>query len=717
MSERDDFVQVIDEPAGGLWEPMVGSVTEALRSNWVPRPMPTEAAAETVVREACNVLSQCTPPNIDAPPRTGLICGYVQSGKTASMTAVSALAKDNGFRLIILLAGMTTILVSQNRDRLVSDLRSASREYTWVTLENPRLSRDGGQLESLVQAWSSDQYEEGDRRTLFISVMKNHRHLRGLADFLSSVDLSDASAIVFDDEADQASLNTRPRGAQASTTYRMIDAVRQALPRHSYLQYTATPQAPLLITRIDSLSADFAELLSPGDNYVGGRVLFEPRSPYVELIPPSEVYKDGELPTPPPRSLKRALQQYFVGVAAAHCTNLEGNRSMLIHPSMATATHQHYLNWVIGLKGEWHRVLERRSNQRAVTELLSQFKLAHDHLATTSDDLPPFDEIQNKLLVAMGPTTVTLVNSKDASEVPWDNGYAHILVGGEKLGRGYTIKGLTVTYMPRSPGGWTADTIQQRARFFGYRAKELGYCRIHLHPRVRDVYEAYVDHEEDMRQRLREHQGRPLQEWRRLFYLDRRLAPTRRNVLTSPFDRPRLSKGWFSPDAPQLSPGFGADNLSLIRLFDGIGFEPHPQYAQHEWAVVPLDDVFEQVLAPYSYLDAKDALKLCFVNCNLKTLLERDSHARCLVYRMDRLRTRNRELTNGRIPQFFQGRSSAGANNYPGDRDFCDSDLPTIQVHMLRAYDEAHEYVNVPAVAVHLPTTRDMLAHDEQSTT
>ena len=39
---------------------------------------------------------------------------------------------------------------------------------------------------------------------------------------------------------------------------------------------------------------------------------------------------------------------------------------------------------------------------------------------------------------------------------------SHILVGGENLGRGFTVNGLTTTYMPRGRGSGVADTIQQR---------------------------------------------------------------------------------------------------------------------------------------------------------------------------------------------------------------------------------------------------------------
>lgn len=715
MTDGEDLVEVVhDDPDGAIWEPAIGPVALKLRDYFVSSNRDwTVDGADRVVSEACTVLSQCSPPNGHAPRRCGLVCGYVQSGKTASMTAVSALAKDNGYRVIILIAGTTTILVNQNRDRMETHLREAAPEWTWLMLTNPRAPNDQPAVEALLEEWRSEVYDESDRRTLFVSVMKHHTHLQNLADLLGRVDLSDVPAIIFDDEADQASLNTRPSDPTASSTYRTIDAIRQVLPRHTYLQYTATPQAPLLITRIDSLSADFAELLSEGTGYVGGRDFFSGQSPYVEPIPPSEVFQDGQLPTVPPASLMRAMQTFLVGVAAGRLGTVGGHRSMLVHPSKATATHRRYYDWTNSLKSHWHRVLlEGFDADKA--DLLEDFKRAYDDLARTCPGIPPFDRVRAKLPVAINQTAVTLVNSVDGSEVPWDNGYSHILVGGEKLSRGYTIKGLTVTYMPRSPGGWTADTIQQRARFFGYHSKYLGYCRIYLHRGVRSAYVAYVSHEEDMRARLAEQRGRPLQEWRRLFYLDRRLAPTRRNVLSSPYLRPQFADGWFAPRAPQVSPFEGHQNLELERQLERLEFLPHDRYPQHQWAIANLQDIFEQFLVPLSYLDDDDALGLCVVNCNVGTLLDRKPDARCLVYLMDRGRLRLRRLSGGRIPQLFQGRSSAGSQSYPGDRAFMEEDITTVQVHMLRVESGSAALDDVPAVAVRLTEQEDIVVHDEQ---
>src|SRR5450756_1009926 len=78
-----------------------------------------------------------------------------------------------------------------------------------------------------------------------------------------------------------------PTGAteQESTTYTRLRELRDALPCHTFLQYTATPQAPLLINIADILSPDFVHVLEPGEGYAGGAAFFAPGSPYIKVIP------------------------------------------------------------------------------------------------------------------------------------------------------------------------------------------------------------------------------------------------------------------------------------------------------------------------------------------------------------------------------------------------------------------------------------------------
>ena len=89
--------------------------------------------------------------------------------------------------------------------------------------------------------------------------------------------------------------------------------------------------------------------------------------------------------------------------------------------------------------------------------------------------VPSWDETLARLPREIRRVVITEVNARrgETPKVNWREHYAHILVGGQTLDRGFTVEGLTVTYMPRSLGSRNIDTIQQRARFFGYKESYL----------------------------------------------------------------------------------------------------------------------------------------------------------------------------------------------------------------------------------------------------
>lgn len=93
--------------------------------------------------------------------------------------------------------------------------------------------------------------------------------------------------------------------------------------------------------------------------------------------------------------------------------------------------------------------------------------------------LPSFDSLEDDIIQAMNVCGRHKVNGdsvpKGADEIYDYN----IYVGGTMLGRGLTLKGLAITYIIRTAKGVsTVDTVQQRARWFGYKMKYLDLCRI-----------------------------------------------------------------------------------------------------------------------------------------------------------------------------------------------------------------------------------------------
>ncbi|MEZ5826276.1 MAG: hypothetical protein R3C97_16580 [Geminicoccaceae bacterium] len=144
--------------------------------------------------------------------------------------------------------------------------------------------------------------------------------------------------LIIDDEGDQAGINTRAKQNEESTTYSRILELRKLFPHHSYLAYTATPQAPLLISRIDTLSPDFGCVLTPGSKYGWSGIFRRGGKQLIEPIPAGDVPDKNEPPTEPPRSLLAALRHYFVGVAIGLLEEEDQkgrNRSMMIHSGRA----------------------------------------------------------------------------------------------------------------------------------------------------------------------------------------------------------------------------------------------------------------------------------------------------------------------------------------------------------------------------------------------
>jgi hypothetical protein len=332
---------------------------------------------------------------------TGLVIGYVQSGKTLSFTAVMALARDNGFQLIIVIAGSSAQLSDQSHKRIRDDLRAhTDGRRVWAIYPNPKPA-DASGIEGLLDQWRDPHVPLEQRQTVVVTVMKQHTHLRNLAKMLKSLDLSGISALIIDDEADQASLNTQAQQAvrlrqdKQSTTYRRLMEMRRLLPCHTYLQYTATPQAPLLISIIDSLSARWVEVLQPGDGYTGGVTFFGPprdRRPnqpppvrpaqhtsIVRIIPAADIPTANNPLIAAPDSLQFALRLFMVGVAAAYTRNeaTGGNRSMLVHPSVRTADHQTYINWINDLFHSWQATFRRGMDDPAAQALAATFRPAY----------------------------------------------------------------------------------------------------------------------------------------------------------------------------------------------------------------------------------------------------------------------------------------------------------------------------------------------------
>ena len=718
------IVEPVEEPLapGRNWRPVVGPETLDFLRTVVPEP-----SRDDTRDAAVTILAKGVPPVGGPAQETGLVVGYVQSGKTMSFETVAALARDNAFNIVIVVAGTSTPLFEQSTDRLRRDLRldDTERARRWIRFQNP------GDADTVVQAirdvlddWRDPGTPEPYKKTVLITVLKNHRRLGNLADLIGALDVRDVPVLIIDDEADQASLNNEVGQGQESTTYSRLMDLRDALPHHTYLQYTATPQAPLLVSIIDSLSPNYVHVLDPGAEYVGGQTFFGNDPSYVRVIPAQEVPTNTNPLIEPPQSLLEALRVFMIGVTAGiRAGGNTGNRSMMVHPSHRTAQHREFYNWVRDIFEEWKRILALPDTDPDQQELIEDFRQAHaDVAATVGAEMPTFEELLPSMRFAFRNTRVLEVNARRGRTPPvdWRSAYGWILVGGQAMDRGFTVEGLTITYMPRGIGVGNADTVQQRARFFGYKRRYLGYCRIYLEQGTLNSFRSYVEHEEDIRGQLRvfQDQGRSLNEWKRAFVLDNALGPCRAEVLEFDYMRGRFSDTWVAPRVVLGTEAVVRSNRETVdRFVQGRAFVPtdgHPDRTaiqRHDVAEdVSLREVLEQLLIPIRITGTTDSQRNTGMLLQLRRALEENQNERCVIYRMSPTERRRRGVdANGEITNLFQGEAPVTpierrGEVYPGDRAIREDDAVTVQIHRLDlTQDNAVMSRDVPVIAIWIP--------------
>lgn len=731
------IVEPLTTAAGKRWTPVAGPETLDFLENVVP-----EASRENVRDSAMSILSKGVPPTVQDGQETGLVVGYVQSGKTMSFEAVAALARDNAFQIVIVIAGIANPLLEQSTIRLKRDLRldETDRARRWIQFQNPTPEDATVQaIRDALDDWRDLGTPEEYKRTILITALKHHRRLQNLTDLMQAVGMVDVPTLIIDDEADQASLNTEVAQGEGeeSATYRCLTALRQALPSHTYLQYTATPQAPLLISIIDYLSPNFVQVLEPGDAYVGGRDFFADNLTYVRVIPPQDVPTNSNPLSEPPESLLNALRVFVVGVTAGIRQGRNtGNRSMLVHPSHRTAQHQEYYNWVRDIFENWKQILNLPDNDPDKEDLLEDFHQAYGDLAqTVGDALPDFDDLVGSFRFAFRSTRILEVNARAGQTPPvdWRSAYGWILVGGQAMDRGFTLEGLTVTYMPRGIGVGNADTVQQRARFFGYKRAYLGYCRVYLEQGTLRAFQTYVEHEEDIRTQLMEFQenSQPLNEWKRAFLLDSALRPCRHHVLEFDYMRGRFSDSWVSPSVVLASNTILDVNRQAVTDFiadlifeEDEGHPDRTKVQRHKFCYgVPLREAIEQFLVKIRITGNRDSQRNTGLLLQLSKALEDDADETCTIYVMSPTTRRWRSIDeNGQISNLFQGEApvkppSRRGEVYRGDRAIRDDNNVTIQIHFIDLKREDRVVAeNVPVLAIWVPArlTRTWIVQDEQ---
>lgn len=296
-------------------------------------------------------------------PVKGLVIGHVQSGKTANMEALMAMAADHGWNMFIVLSGTIENLRLQTLKRMQNDLRHEGN-LIWRGVEHPsKQSQYGERAQDL-------HFEPTSQSRYFTVCLKNVGRLRKLIDWIhadkASHDLM--KILVIDDEADQASIsNTAVEYKQAKKERKGINKLIVHLVEDThykdektnghvqamnYVMYTATPYANFLNESAEEslYPKNFIWTLKPSDEYIGPNQIFGFNDPeksdgidIKRIITDDDLDRiaklyDGEV-TDLPESLKDAICWFACAVATMRSWGYKKPVSMLVHTSQKQVNH------------------------------------------------------------------------------------------------------------------------------------------------------------------------------------------------------------------------------------------------------------------------------------------------------------------------------------------------------------------------------------------
>ena len=360
--------------------------------------------------------------------------------------------------------------------------------------------------------------------------------------------------LVIDDEADNASVNSGTE-VDVKTINRLIRTLLNLFNRNTFIGYTATPYANLYIPSSwseeletlvkdvkfkvgeDLFPRDFIVNIPPPSNYIGAVQVFgyendntgeehegldiiryaDDQEPHF----PKKIIKDnaGELPDDVPDSLKEAVKAFILTNAIRRIRGQENKHSsMLVHVALRVK----WIDIVAWLVNELLRTYKNqiKSKQGSILSDLEEL-YNNDFMPTTAEvkanmlyhdpkiKIHTWEEIKEQLIAAVSKIEVRAVhgvkntstldyhNVQELNYDDYDNGLCVIAVGGNKLARGITLEGLSVSYYLRTTRMY--DSLMQMGRWFGYRPGYVDLCRLYTTSELVNWYRHVTMATEEMR--------------------------------------------------------------------------------------------------------------------------------------------------------------------------------------------------------------------------
>lgn len=482
----------------------------------------SDNVVQSIDEASTQILSNCGDPSRTQFDVRGLVIGHVQSGKTANFTGVIAKAADRNYRLVIVLSGITNSLRQQTQERIEADLVQYSPDnwQTWTTVEN-----DVGVLPISVGAMLNSP----GQRNLVVA-KKNAYCLECLLEMLRKAGrstLAGVPVLIIDDECDQAGVNSSRKEDEPTKINGQLRELLALLPRKTYIGYTATPYANVLIHPgypEDLYPRDFIISLPTPKGYFGSERLFgrdlidaESEDGMIEglnvirnvddeeldqLIPDRSTREEFNLEVT--ESLREAILYYWAATAAREFRNDHGHSCMLIHTTPYVAPQLNARKVVEKFCTDIQNELDGKNRQNRLDDFERIWQREMDavdslalgrHPVDFNNLLPFLDQVVRR-------TSVAVENSESDERLDLSGeGKRIIVIGGNVLARGLTIDGLLVSFFVRRSGQY--DSLMQMGRWFGYRGGYEDLPRVWMGEQLQSFFRDISTTDAEIRQQIK----------------------------------------------------------------------------------------------------------------------------------------------------------------------------------------------------------------------
>lgn len=504
------------------------------------------SSVESLDKETDRILNLlASPKNSDDFDIRGLVLGYVQSGKTSNYTALIAKAADSGYKLVIVLTGMDNGLRLQTQKRLKKELVGVSddtgvelppagkqwREYTTDDI-NGDFSPGYNTASAILQ----------NPQPILMVIKKNHRILQNLISWLESTatdsDLKNTPMLIIDDEGDLASVDTKgmsqPQEEIDEDEYvppsRINGLIRELLnkfERKAYVAYTATPFANILIPSEkydpryskDLYPKDFIVSLPKPKGYFGAEELFgrfdsisEELIDGLDVIRPVINVEDDlfwlEKNLMPPNMERAILSFILSGAGLAYRKkdiSCKFPATMLIHISLKTNEHLRLKKIVEEKFSELINLWNYYRNEGISSKMEKIWN--EDFMILTKQKYPEkviqFEELVPFIQSFFQSIQIRTLNclTNEFLDYEREPSLKAIAIGGNKLSRGLTLEGLSVSYFSRRSQQY--DTLMQMGRWFGFRDGYDDLTRIYTTPELENWFFDLSQVEFEIREKIK----------------------------------------------------------------------------------------------------------------------------------------------------------------------------------------------------------------------